>query len=596
MSHRIKSSLAVLAIAATLLLVSSTAFAQDQPAPKWEIFAGYSWADANTKLNHVPFRNYPAGLGASGTYDFNKWVGITLDYGGHFNSGTSGTRIPSTYNTLMVGPKLTFRGEHFSPFLEALGGWSRLAPDHFTADNRFGFQGGAGIDMNLTQHWALRVIQADFMYSPHRFGSGGTPGSGVPKTIVRGTRLQGGIVYLAGGGQEVPVSASCSADPSEVWAGEPVKATVTPHNFNPSHTLNVDWTTNGGKVEGKGESVTINTTGVAEGQSYSVSAHVNDPHDKKAVASCQTSFSTKKRLPPTITCNANPSSVEQGGSITIHSDASSPQGGPVTVAVTSGCGASGQGTDVAVDTSNIQPGSCNVTCTVTDDHQLTANSTASFSVKEKPAPPQPPPTLVLRSVYFATAQPTAKNPNAGLVKSQQGTLTGIASEFQKYLAVKPDAKLELEAHADPRGSEEYNLALTERRAARVKSFLVGQGVPGDSIDTRALGKQEQLSADNVKQSMEDDPSLTAGEKRRLQTNMRTIVLAANRRVDMKVEAPGVPSQLSERRYPFSAADALSLIGGREKPKVAPPTRPKRGPARKGTTKGGTKTGTRKKKK
>ena len=81
MSHRMKSSLAVLAIAATLLLVSTTACAQDQPAPKWEIFAGYSWADPNTKLNHVPFRNYPVGLGAAGTYDFNKWLGLTLDYG-----------------------------------------------------------------------------------------------------------------------------------------------------------------------------------------------------------------------------------------------------------------------------------------------------------------------------------------------------------------------------------------------------------------------------------------------------------------------------------------------------------------------------------
>jgi len=585
MLHRIKRGIALLSVAACLLLAGTTVFAQDQPAPKWEIFAGYSWADPNAKISGVPLRNYPVGVGLAGTYDFNKWLGLTLDYGGHFNNGTSGTRIPSTLNTVMAGPKLTFRGEHFSPFLEALVGYSRLAPDHFTADNRFGFEGGVGIDMNLTKHWALRLIQADFITAHHRFGAGGLPGSGVPKTILRATRLQGGVVWLVGGEEEKPVSASCSVDTSEVWAGEPVKATVTPQNFNPNHTLNVDWTTNGGKVEGTGQSVTINTTGAAEGQSYNVSAHVTDPHDKKAVASCQTSFSTKKRLPPTITCNANPSSVVQGGSITIHSDASSPQGGPVTVAVTSGCGASGQGTDVAVDTSNIQPGSCSATCTATDDHQLTANSTTSFSVQPKPVV-QPPPTLVLRSVYFATAQPTEKNPTGGLVKSQQATLTGIASEFKKYLDVKSDAKLELEAHADPRGSVDYNQALTERRAARVKSFLVDQGVPGDSIDTRALGKQEQLSADNVKQSMEDDPSLTAGEKRRLQQNMRTIVLAANRRVDMKVEAPGVPSQLSERRYPFSAADALSLIGGREKPKVAPRTGPKKGPAKKGT-KGGT---------
>lgn len=585
MSHSMKRGIALLAAAATVLLLSSAAFAQEQPVPKWEIFAGYSWADANTKINHIPVRNYPAGFGAAGTYDFSKWVGLTVDFGGHYNGNNTGSgRINSSLNTLMVGPKLTFRGEHFSPFAEVLVGVSRFRPSGFEPDHRLAFQAGAGIDMGLNRHWALRLIQADFIGVHHQTDSP-TPGSPF-KSVFHGSRLQGGIVYLVGGAEELPFSASCSVDKSEVWAGEPVKATVTPHNFNPKHTLNVDWTTNGGKVEGKGESVTINTTGAAEGQSYNVGAQVTDPHDKKAVASCQTSFSTKKRLPPTISCSASPGSVVQGGSITIHSDASSPQGGPVAVAVTSGCGASGQGTDVAVDTSSIQPGSCSVTCTATDDHQLTASSTTSFSVREKPAPPQPPPTLVLRSVYFATAEPTPKNPNGGLVRSQQSTLTGIASEFKRYLAVKPDAKMVLEAHADPRGSDEYNHALTERRAARVKSFLVDLGVPGDSIDTHALGKQVQVSADNVKKSMEDDPSLTAGEKKRLQQNMRTIVLAANRRVDMEVAAPGVPSQLSERRYPFSAADALSLIGGREKPKVAPRAGPKKGPARKGT-RGGT---------
>ncbi len=54
MSRRMKSSLALLAIAATLLLVSTTACAQDQPAPKWEIFAGYSWADPNNREAEDP--------------------------------------------------------------------------------------------------------------------------------------------------------------------------------------------------------------------------------------------------------------------------------------------------------------------------------------------------------------------------------------------------------------------------------------------------------------------------------------------------------------------------------------------------------------
>lgn len=559
---------------------------ESKPA-SWEVFTGYSWLNfdnsiVGTKVG-IPavfqLKDARGGFVVDISYFFNKWIGITVDTGAHFGN---------TYDAdeVFVGPTLRFPAEHIQPFIHAMGGWHRLSPGNSEQSDGPGFAAGGGIDLRVSKHLNLRLAEADYIWSNHDFGVAN-------KSVYEGVRLSTGLVFLGGVGEELPVSATCSVDKSEVWSGEPVKATVSPHNFNPKHTLNYDWTTNGGKVEGTGDTVTINTTGVGEGQSYNVSVHVTDPHNKKAATSCQASFSTKKRLPPTISCSANPNSVEQGNSITIHSDASSPQGGQVNVAVTSDCGATGQGTDVSVDTSSMQPTTCNVTCTVTDDHQLTGSNTTSFTVRPKPVvkPPEPPPSLTLRSVYFATAQPTPRNPNGGLVKSQQDTLVGIAVEFKRYLAVKPDAKLVLEAHADPRGGDEYNLKLTERRAARVKSFLVEQGIPADSLTDRPLGKQQQLSPDNVKQSMEDDPSLTPGEKKRLTRNMRTIVLAANRRVDLKLEAPGVPEQLSQRRYPFSAADALSLIGGREKPKVAPKTpAPKRPAAR--SKKGGA---TRKKK-
>lgn len=552
---------------------------ETKPA-NWEIFTGYSWMNFNnsvagTKTVGSPpvvvpvtfkLKDAKGGFVVDISYFFNKWVGITVDTGAHF-----GDRYDS--DEVFVGPTLRFPAEHIQPFIHGMGGWHRLSPGNFEQSDGPGFAAGGGVDLRVAKHLNIRLAEADYIWSNHDFGV-------VNKSIYDGVRLSAGLVFLGGIGEELPVSATCSVDKSEVWAGESVKATVSPHNFNPKHTLTYDWTTNGGKVEGTGDSVNINTTGVAEGQSYNVSVHVTDPHNKKAVASCQSSFSTKKRLPPTVSCQAAPNSVEQGTSITIHSDASSPQGGPVTVAVTADCGASGQGTDVSVDTTNLQVGSCNVTCTVTDDHQLTGSNTTSFEVKKKyvAPPPPPPPSLALRSVYFATAQPTPRNPNGGLVKSQQDALTSIAAEFKRYLAAKPDAKLVLEAHADPRGGEAYNLKLTERRAARVKNFLVDQGIPADSLTTRPLGEQQQLTPDQVKASMEDDPSLTPGEKKRLTRNMRTIVLAANRRVDLKLEAPGVPEQLSQRRYPFAAADALSLIGGRERPKAPPKTPPKKRPA------------------
>jgi outer membrane protein OmpA-like peptidoglycan-associated protein len=559
---------AALLVLSTLPLASQTA-GETQPA-KVEVFTGYSWMNSNSTITGtktvggvtVPvteeLKDAKSGFVVSGSYFLNKWFGITLDTGAHFGNNYD-------YDEVLIGPTVRFPATHTQPFIHVLGGWTRLSPGIQNTNDVFGLAVGGGIDLKVARRLNIRLIQADYIYAQHDYGAGN------PR-YVDNVRLAAGLVFLAGLGEELPVSAGCSVDKTEVWAGEPVRASVAPHNFNPKHTLKYDWTTNGGKVEGSGDSVTINTTGVAEGQSYNVSVHVTDPKDKKAVASCQSSFATKKRLPPTISCSANPGSVVQGGSIVIHSNANSPQGGPVTVAITSSCGAGGQGPDVTADTSGIGPGKCDVTCTVTDDHQLTASNSTSFTVLPQPVKevPKPPPSLTLRSVYFATAEPTEKNPNAGLVKSQQETLQGIASEFKKYLAVKPDATLVLEAHADPRGSEAYNEKLTERRAARVKGFLAEQGVPAASLETRALGVQHQLTPDEVKQSMEDDSTLTAGERNRLLKNMRTIVLAANRRVDITLNAPGAPTQASKRVYPFSASDALSLIGGREKPAAEKP--------------------------
>jgi outer membrane protein OmpA-like peptidoglycan-associated protein len=168
--------------------------------------------------------------------------------------------------------------------------------------------------------------------------------------------------------------------------------------------------------------------------------------------------------------------------------------------------------------------------------------------------------LALHSVYFPTAQPSPANPKGGLLKSQQDILSELASDFQKYVQAKPDAHLILEGHADPRGGQEYNQKLSERRVERVKSFLVEHGVPEANIDTKALGDQHNLTPDEVKASVEQNPDLTPGERTRILKNSRTIILASNRRVDVTLSTTG---QTSVRQFPFNAADSLSLIGGRE---------------------------------
>jgi outer membrane protein OmpA-like peptidoglycan-associated protein len=125
----------------------------------------------------------------------------------------------------------------------------------------------------------------------------------------------------------------------------------------------------------------------------------------------------------------------------------------------------------------------------------------------------------------------------------------------------------LGGHADPRGSEEYNKALTQRRVERTKNFLVEHGVPADQFEMRSFGKEDQLSADQVKEQIAQNTELTPADRHQMLNNLSLLVLANNRRVDVTLSTTG---QQSTRGYPFNAKDYLALInpkGGEKKPPV-----------------------------
>jgi outer membrane protein OmpA-like peptidoglycan-associated protein len=164
--------------------------------------------------------------------------------------------------------------------------------------------------------------------------------------------------------------------------------------------------------------------------------------------------------------------------------------------------------------------------------------------------------LSLHSIYFATDKPRVENPDGGLLPSQEQTLASLAEDFKKYLETKPDAHLILEGHADPRGSVEYNQALSERRVERTKRFLIEHGVPDANLETKAFGEQKNLDEAQVKDAVEKNPELTPEQRQRVLDNMKTILLASNRRVDITLSTTG---QKSAREFPFNAADSLTLL-------------------------------------
>ena len=116
--------------------------------------------------------------------------------------------------------------------------------------------------------------------------------------------------------------------------------------------------------------------------------------------------------------------------------------------------------------------------------------------------------------------------------------------------------------------------MTDRRVARTRSFLVEQGVSADAIETRSFGKEDELSAEQVKDEIAANPDLTPDDRQELMRNLPVMVLANNRRVDVTLSTTG---QESVHRYPFNARDFLALINtkGVEKHPLIRPTHKKK---------------------
>jgi outer membrane immunogenic protein len=379
-----------------------------------------------------------------------------------------------------------------------------------------------------------------------------------------------------------PPVASCSANPNMVVAGTGDIVIVRANASDPDNDpLSYAWSATGGNVAGSGSEVRWNSAGVAPG-TYTVTASVNDGHGHTVSCSSDITVNPPPNRRPIVSCSASKNSVVSGEPVTITATASDPDGDPLTYSWTTSSGRiSGSGPTAQLDTTNAQ-GAATVTVTVDDGRGGTASCSSTIDVRPR--------SLTLRSVYFVVGQPTKKNPNAGLLASQQQTLQTVARDFKSYLSVKPDARLMLDGYADIRpyrGGKDNNDALTQRRADRAKSYLVEQGVPAGNLDTNAHGVHQELTEAQVRALVETSPELSAEEKARLlnKKNFHAIWLANNRRVDATLESTG---QTSVQEYPFNAADALTLIGGREAeyvkkhpPKKAPA---KKAPARKAAPK------------
>ena len=94
--------------------------------------------------------------------------------------------------------------------------------------------------------------------------------------------------------------------------------------------------------------------------------------------------------------------------------------------------------------------------------------------------------------------------------TDQGTLDRKAA----VLAANPNVRIQISGHADERGSDEYNLALGNRRAAAAKRYLENKGIDASRMDVVSYGEERPLNPGHDEtayaQNRRDEFQVTAG--------------------------------------------------------------------------------------
>ena len=159
------------ALVGMLLLLRLPAAAQ-MYGPGWDGFAGFSVLSSGE-----PDREQFFGWQGSFALNWNSTLGLLADFGGQYKGrdiGISGVSLTSTAYQFLFGPRLNARGEKHTLFGHALLGGSRRGAtissggsSSSAGNTGLAFGIGGGLDMNMGEDFALRIIQLDWI--PNRF-------------------------------------------------------------------------------------------------------------------------------------------------------------------------------------------------------------------------------------------------------------------------------------------------------------------------------------------------------------------------------------------------------------------------------------------
>ncbi|ADV81296.1 hypothetical protein [Terriglobus saanensis] len=457
----------------------------DAVTDRVELFAGYSyWRPWRADINNYYYRTINPGAVGSATLYVNRWLGVQAEGGYHPNGPND------CATTAEAGPVFRYAIGHFVPFAHVLGGGVRIGgPLLNKCTWGYGGTGGLGIDYVLHQ-WheriAIRPIQADYEYNHVDYGPlllpGGYSGGIVKMNTIR---LSAGVVFRFGEKDKAQAAQmACTAVPGQVFPGEPVTVDSQILNLDMRRARTYNWMSAGGKISGRGDTISIDTNGLAAGD-YVVHGSVSQGHGASSRATCDTGFTVKPYLPPSVTCSASPTSLHAGESSTITASGVSPANRPMTYTFTTTAGQiTNTGNVATLSTGGVAPGDIVVTCNMADDQGRMATATAMVNVMGITIPVAP----QQRSLCSLTFNRDVRRP-ARVDNEAKGCLDDVA------LALNRESGSQLVIIAN-HGTDEGRPTADER-GMNVKEYLTAEkGIDPSRIQVRR-GSSPEHTAENV---------------------------------------------------------------------------------------------------
>jgi hypothetical protein len=177
----------IVAVHSFALMATATDF------PSSELFLGYNFTQLRPNSGFIPNLNMNGG-NAQGTWNYNRWLGVTFDIGAVTKGVINQTNWDTTVLSYTIGPRFTFhRHSRFMPYGQVLFGGAyattSTAVDTFVtppiatpliagspvlppglvfstrinaSKNGFAMLAGGGLDIRINKHFSFRPVEFDY--------------------------------------------------------------------------------------------------------------------------------------------------------------------------------------------------------------------------------------------------------------------------------------------------------------------------------------------------------------------------------------------------------------------------------------------------